>query len=91
MITMLVQVWSNDEYESVEHRVVVNSERERFSIPFFLNPSHYTWIEPLEKLVNAENPAKYKAYNWGMFFTHRKNSNFTKRDDENLQIHHFKA
>ncbi|KAJ8572317.1 hypothetical protein K7X08_008828 [Anisodus acutangulus] len=52
-----IQVWSNDEYESVEHRVVVNSERERFSIPFFLNPSHYTWIEPLEELVNEKKPA----------------------------------
>ncbi|KAK4378396.1 hypothetical protein RND71_000258 [Anisodus tanguticus] len=62
-----IQVWSNDEYESVEHRVVVNSERERFSIPFFLNPSHYTWIEPLEELVNEKKPAKYKAYNWECF------------------------
>ncbi|XP_055814772.1 protein DMR6-LIKE OXYGENASE 2-like [Solanum dulcamara] len=86
-----IQVWSNDEYDSVEHRVVVNSVRERFSTPFFFNPSHYTWIEPLEELVNEKNTAKYKAYNWGMLFTHRKNSNFKKRDDENLQINHFKA
>ncbi|RVW49765.1 Feruloyl CoA ortho-hydroxylase 2 [Vitis vinifera] len=34
----IIQAWSNDTYESVEHRVILNSERERFSIPFFFNP-----------------------------------------------------
>ncbi|PIN09237.1 Iron/ascorbate family oxidoreductase [Handroanthus impetiginosus] len=36
----IIQVWSNDEYESVKHRVVANSEKERLSIPYFLYPSH---------------------------------------------------
>ncbi|RVW61248.1 Protein DMR6-like oxygenase 2 [Vitis vinifera] len=35
----IIKVWSNDKYESVEHRVVANSEKERFSIPFFFLPS----------------------------------------------------
>ncbi|XP_042494313.1 protein DMR6-LIKE OXYGENASE 1-like [Macadamia integrifolia] len=48
----IIQVWSNDRYESVEHRVVVNSMRERFSIPFFFNPSHYVVVKPLEELVD---------------------------------------
>ncbi|AQK64240.1 gibberellin 20-oxidase4 [Zea mays] len=34
----LIQVWSNDRYESAEHRVSVNSARERFSMPYFFNP-----------------------------------------------------
>jgi isopenicillin N synthase-like dioxygenase len=38
----IIQVWSNDKYESVEHRAMVNLKRERFSIPFFFNPAHYT-------------------------------------------------
>ncbi|KAL0422677.1 UNVERIFIED_CONTAM: putative 2-oxoglutarate-dependent dioxygenase [Sesamum latifolium] len=86
----IIQVWSNDKYESVEHRVRVNSERERFSIPFFLNPAHYTMVEPLEELVNKQNPANYNAYNWGKFFSTRKRSNYKKLDVENIQIHHFK-
>ncbi|XP_043713552.1 protein DMR6-LIKE OXYGENASE 2-like [Telopea speciosissima] len=87
----IIQVWSNDRYESVEHRVVVNSERERFSIPFFFNPSHYVMVKPLEELVDKEKqPAKYKEYNWGKFFTTRKLSNFKKLGVENLQISHFK-
>ncbi|KAL3515241.1 hypothetical protein ACH5RR_022143 [Cinchona calisaya] len=86
----IIQVWSNDKYESVEHRVMVNSEKERFSIPFFFNPAHYTWVEPMEELINEQNPRKYKPYNWGKFFTTRKRSNFKKLDVENLQIYHFK-
>ncbi|KAG5238859.1 protein DMR6 OXYGENASE [Salix suchowensis] len=83
-------VWSNDTYESVEHRAMVNSGRERFSIPCFLGPAHYTNVQPLEELINQQNPAKYKPYNWGKFLVTRKGSNFQKLDVENIQIHHFK-
>lgn len=86
-----MQVWSNDKYESVEHRATVNSEKERFSIPYFFNPTHSTMVEPVDELTDDENPAKYKAYNWGKFFTSRTFSNFKKLDAENIQIHHYKA
>ncbi|KAK4562965.1 hypothetical protein RGQ29_005447 [Quercus rubra] len=85
-----MQVWSNDRYESVEHRVMVNSERERFSLPFFLHTAHYTMVKPLEELINEQNPAKYRAFNWGKFIANRKCSNFQKLNVENLQIYHFK-
>ncbi|XP_075673107.1 protein LATERAL BRANCHING OXIDOREDUCTASE 1-like [Castanea sativa] len=85
-----MQVWSNDRYESVEHRVTVNSERERFSLPFFLHTAHYTMVKPLEELINEQNPAKYRAFNWGKFIANRKCSNFQKLNVENLQIYHFK-
>ncbi|XP_049404506.1 1-aminocyclopropane-1-carboxylate oxidase 5-like [Solanum stenotomum] len=85
------QVYSNGEYESVEHRVVLNTERSRFSIPFFVNPSHSTWIQPLEEKVNEKNPAKYKAYNWGMLYTHRRKHDPKTCDEENLPVDHFKA
>ncbi|KAK9287075.1 hypothetical protein L1049_015485 [Liquidambar formosana] len=87
----IFQVWSNEKYESVEHRVAVNSEKERFSIPFFFNPAHYTIVEPLEELINEQNPAKYRPYNYGKFFANRKRSNFTKLDVENIQISHFRV
>ena len=68
----------------------VNSNKERFSIPFFFNPAHYTNVKPLEELVNEENPAKYHEYNWGEFFTARRKSNYKKLEVENLQIYHFR-
>ncbi|CAJ1939371.1 unnamed protein product [Sphenostylis stenocarpa] len=86
----VVQVWSNDAYESVEHRVVVNSKRERFSIPFFFFPAHDTEVKPLEELINDQNPSKYMPYKWGKFIVHRGNTNFKKRNEENIQIYHYK-
>ncbi|KAL5562507.1 hypothetical protein UlMin_032254 [Ulmus minor] len=87
----IIQVWSNDKYESVEHRVALNSEKERISIPFFLNPAHYTIVKPLEELIDDQNPPKFKPYNWGKFHTHRKHSNFKKLNQENIQIYHFRV
>jgi gibberellin 2beta-dioxygenase len=42
----LLQVWSNDLYRSVEHRVVASASRERFSAAFFLCPSYDAVIRP---------------------------------------------
>ncbi|XP_020232813.1 probable 2-oxoglutarate-dependent dioxygenase At5g05600 isoform X1 [Cajanus cajan] len=86
----IIQVWSNDAYESVEHRVIANTEKERFSVPFFFHPAHYTIVEPLEELTNEKNPPKYRPYNWGKFLVRRKGSNFQKLNVEVIQIHHFK-
>ncbi|TYI95523.1 hypothetical protein E1A91_D01G003700v1 [Gossypium mustelinum] len=85
-----IQVWSNEAYESVEHRVVVNSERERFSIPVFFFPSHYVMVKPLEELVNEGNPPKYKPYNFGKFFVARNRSDYKKLEVQNIQISDFK-
>ncbi|KDP38252.1 hypothetical protein JCGZ_04895 [Jatropha curcas] len=86
----IIQVWSNDAYESVEHRVKLNPDRERFSVPFFFSPAHSTMVEPLDEIVNEQNPAKYRPYNWGKFIVTRKRSNFQKLNVENIQIYHFK-
>ncbi|CAK9179730.1 unnamed protein product [Ilex paraguariensis] len=86
----IIQVWSNDRYESVEHRATLNSKKDRISIPFFFNPAHYTIVEPLEELIDDQNLAKYKPYNWGKFFATRKRCNFQKLEVENIQISHFR-
>ncbi|KAL0743539.1 hypothetical protein Bca4012_085052 [Brassica carinata] len=86
-----MQVWTNDKYWSAEHRVVVNTSKERFSIPLFFFPSHETNIEPLEELISEENPPCYKKCNWGKFFVSRNRSDFKKLEVEDIQIDHFKA
>lgn len=89
----VVQVWSNGEYESVDHRVVVNSHKDRYSIPFFLDPSHHTMVAPLPEFIGGDSgrkTAEYRAYNWGKFALTRKLSNFMKLQAENIQISHFR-
>ena len=69
---------------------MVNTEKERFSIPFFFFPAHNVMVKPLEELLNDDNPAKYREYNWGKFFAARNRSDFKKLDVENIQIDHFR-
>ncbi|CAK9315826.1 unnamed protein product [Citrullus colocynthis] len=86
----ITQVWSNEKYESVKHRaVMVNSKKERYSFAFFFNPSHSTIVEPLEELIDPQNPPKYKSYSFGKFLTHRKRSNFKKLNVDNIQVNNF--
>lgn len=51
---------SNGEYKSIEHRAVVNPEKERLSIAAFHSPNLRTMIGPLPDLVKA-NAAHYKT------------------------------
>lgn len=54
---------SNGEYSSIEHRAVVNLEKERLSIAGFHSPSLETEIGPLLELLNKDkNGAKYKTF-----------------------------
>ncbi|KAI8016188.1 putative 2-oxoglutarate-dependent dioxygenase [Camellia lanceoleosa] len=56
-----IQVLSNANYKSVEHRVIVNSAKERVSLAFFYNPNGNIPIKPAEKLVSEDRPALYPA------------------------------
>ncbi|CAL4941036.1 unnamed protein product [Urochloa decumbens] len=62
----LLQMMSNDEYKSVEHRVVMNTREEaRVSIALFFNPGksgESDFYGPLPELVSKENPAKYRNF-----------------------------
>ncbi|KAL5759105.1 hypothetical protein ACOSP7_017625 [Xanthoceras sorbifolium] len=40
----LFQAWSNDIYKSVEHKVIANGKKERYSIAYFLCPSYDSLI-----------------------------------------------
>ncbi|KAK7385765.1 hypothetical protein VNO78_31618 [Psophocarpus tetragonolobus] len=56
-----IQVLSNANYKSVEHRVIVNSNKERVSLAFFYNPKSNIPIEPIKELVKPDKPALYTA------------------------------
>ncbi|KAJ8570888.1 hypothetical protein K7X08_037860 [Anisodus acutangulus] len=53
------QVSSNGIYKSVEHRVIVNSAKERVSLALFYNPGGDILIKPADKLVTEDRPALY--------------------------------
>ncbi|KAL6178527.1 hypothetical protein ACLB2K_050045 [Fragaria x ananassa] len=56
----ITEIMSNGVYKSIEHRAVVNPEKERLSIAAFHSPNIGTMIGPLPVLVK-ENAEKYKT------------------------------
>ncbi|XP_021289917.1 probable 2-oxoglutarate-dependent dioxygenase ANS [Herrania umbratica] len=54
-----LEVLSNEIYKSVEHRVIVNSAKDRVSLAFFCNPKSDLLIEPAKELVSKDRPALY--------------------------------
>ncbi|KAL5168995.1 Gibberellin 2-beta-dioxygenase 6 [Glycine soja] len=57
----LFQAWSNDEYKSVEHKVVANNKMERYSIAYFLCPSYSTVIN------GCKGPSVYRKFTFGEY------------------------
>eukprot|EP01018_Ginkgo_biloba_P009719 Gb_34416 [translate_table: standard] len=60
----LLQAWSNDVYKSVEHRAVVNSDKQRMSLAYFLCPSHDTLIS---RPSTPSNPSHYRSFTFREF------------------------
>ncbi|TXG50793.1 hypothetical protein EZV62_023317 [Acer yangbiense] len=63
-----MQVPSNDKYKSVLHRAVVNSDKERISIPTFYCPSPDSVIGPAKELVGQHHPAVYMNFTYGEYY-----------------------
>jgi isopenicillin N synthase-like dioxygenase len=87
----IVQVWSNDRYKAALHRVAVaNPAEERYTIPFFLNPSYETTYEPLPTTVSAHQPAAYRRISWREFRGLRAAGDYADIGEE-VQIHHYRS
>ncbi|KAJ4959897.1 hypothetical protein NE237_019807 [Protea cynaroides] len=65
----VLQMLSNDEYKSVEHRVLANPHREpRISIAIFLNPSRKeNFYGPLLELTSPDKPALFRQFTLSEF------------------------
>ena len=85
----IVQVWSNDRYRAALHRVITNPSADRYSIPFFLNPSWETSYEPLPTTVTAREPAHYRRIHWREFRALRAAGDYADVGEE-VQISHYR-
>ncbi|KZV56021.1 hypothetical protein F511_12720 [Dorcoceras hygrometricum] len=66
-VTILLQVngdvseiLSNGLYKSIEHRAIVNSEKERISLAMFFNPKFEAEVGPSPSLVGDDRPPLYR-------------------------------
>ena len=85
----IVQVWSNDRYRAALHRAVTHATRERYSVPFFLNPSYETRYAPLPAAVDARRPARYEPIPWREFRELRAAGDYADLGEE-VQIAHYR-
>jgi isopenicillin N synthase-like dioxygenase len=76
--------WSNDRFVSTPHRVINRSGRERYSQPFFFDPSMDEMIEALPTCVAEGNVPKYAPVLYGDYLMERidKNYHYRKRSAE---------
>ena len=83
-----LQVWTNDQYRAAIHRVTPMTARERYSIPYFLNPRHDAILEPVDGLYDGE--PVYRSFTWREFMQGRNDDNFADAGEEDIQIDRFR-
>ena len=72
----MVQIWSNDLYKAPPHRVLAMDSSDRYSLPFFYNPSYEAVIEPL-----VGSP-RYRPLSWADFRRRRADGDYASYGTE---------
>jgi isopenicillin N synthase-like dioxygenase len=85
----IVQVWSNDRYRAALHRVRASAGRERFSAPYFFNPSYETCYAPLPTTIGPGSPVRYRPIQWGEFRQLRAAGDYQDCGEE-IQVDHYR-
>ncbi|KAA8526022.1 hypothetical protein F0562_007878 [Nyssa sinensis] len=63
-----LEAWTNGRLKSVIHRALVNKEKNRLSVAYFLCPTTTAIIDCPPQLVDPNtNPKKYVPFTWGDF------------------------
>lgn len=72
----ILRRWTNDRFLSTPHRVINRSGRERYSIPFFFDPTLDYPLTALPSCVSENNPAKYPPITLMEYLTWHQQRNF---------------
>ncbi|KAL5081405.1 hypothetical protein RYX36_009826 [Vicia faba] len=56
----MLEIITNGIYRSIEHRAVVNTEKERLSIATFYSPKQEGIVGPIESLITQQTPSRFR-------------------------------
>ena len=85
----MMQVWSNNMYQSPIHRVLAMESKNRYSLPFFFNPSATCKVSPLPTVISDQCPSLYNEIEWASFRGKRSEGDFADYGTE-VQISQFR-
>lgn len=71
--------WTNGRLVSTPHRVINRSGGDRYSLPYFLDPSMDTRIECLPTCTDADHPPQHPPVRYGDYLLERLNRNYDYR------------
>ncbi|KAG6632259.1 hypothetical protein I3843_13G128700 [Carya illinoinensis] len=66
----VLQILSNDKYKSIEHRAFANRNKNRVSIPIFVNPGSDAIVGPLQEVLESGQKPIYKQVVFLDYFKH---------------------
>lgn len=75
----MLQRWTNGRLVSTPHRVINRSGGDRYSLPYFLDPSMDTLIECLPTCTDADHPPQHPPVRYGDYLLERLNRNYDYR------------
>jgi isopenicillin N synthase-like dioxygenase len=61
-VAEMLKLVTNGRFTSALHRVINRYGRERYSVPFFANPSYDAVLAPLPHFIDAAHPAQFGTY-----------------------------
>ena len=73
----LFQLLTNGRFRSAFHRAVVNRERDRISVPYFLGPPPDMEVAPLASAVPPGRKAAFRAVTWPEYMGVREKAHRT--------------
>ncbi|KAF3442332.1 hypothetical protein FNV43_RR16248 [Rhamnella rubrinervis] len=85
----ILEIITNGEYHSIEHRATINSQKERLSIATFYSPKFDGEMGPAKSLINKQSPPKYTRLTVEEFYTGRFSTELDGKSHlESLKLQH---
>jgi len=78
----MMQRWTNNFYKATLHRVKLQGNKDRYSLPFFFEPNFDTIVTPLEDCCDRENPPRYEPFHFGNYLVDKYSSSYAENMKE---------